>query len=277
MSYTIDYNKVSVSDLILALIEVGNRESDEFDLLYTRLDTAESKEEALQSALDQKTAQVAVLENDVENLLSRLNGLLSNIDTVQKNAEEHMQMLKQANREKEQMSTSLDRAVFTVAAYKQLGSPKEIRKKFKNYQERAEVNQKSVQSSKTLNTQLRKDIDIHKLRIEQLITINAQNAMQTLWSDNGQHLLLFPSPLTMAINGKVEKQISLLFMDNSGTGKLIGIDEDGDPLVCQMPKGGLKPKAATLRKAGDILRLFKKKNWKITHHDLINIQESSNA
>ena len=86
--------------------------------------------------------------------------------------------------------------------------------------------------------------------------------------------MMFPTPLTMEINGIVEKQVTLLFMDQSGCGKLIGIGEDGEPMLCKMPRTGLKPKAATLAKAGNILRQFKSQNWVVTHEDLVTIQES---
>jgi hypothetical protein len=63
-------------------------------------------------------------------------------------------------------------------------------------------------------------------------------------------------------------------MNESGCGKLIANDQDGEPVLCTMPKGGLKPKAPTLAKAGSILRKFKKKNWKLSHKDIMDIQES---
>ena len=271
MTPVIDYDTLSVSDLVVALQAVSNREVDEFNLVYDRMDAAEDLVRVQQSEMFRIQTKMEKLEAEKRHLAAKVSDVLGKTEFVQENAEKHMQMLRQANRERDQAQDKLDQALITIASYKQQGSPKQIREKFKSYQEKAATNQKALTAAKGDNKAYRKDkLDLNN-QIQVLRNTIAQTAIQTLWSENGQHLILFPSPLTMAVNGKAEKQITLLFMDQTGCGKLIGIDEDGIPLLCQMPKGGLKPKAATLAKAGNILRKFKKKNWQLSHNDLLGI------
>lgn len=264
---------LSVSDLATALLLASNREVDEFNEILDRAEKAELALAEMTIAKQKSDEQRDKIITENEELLGAYRKMEKGMDTIMLNAKKHMQYAEQAKREKTQMEDKLRKSDMALAPYKVLGTIKKVREQIKAYKDKAIVNQKALVSGKEDIKVYRKDIVKLVDKIALLETLNAQSSIQTIWSKNGDHLLMFPTPLTMEINGEIEKQLTLLFMDNSGCGKLIGIDEDGEPKLCVMPKGGLKPKAATLAKAGNVLRGFKEKNWKVSHADLIAIQE----
>jgi hypothetical protein len=92
--------------------------------------------------------------------------------------------------------------------------------------------------------------------------------MTTVYSSGNDNLMVFPARLTMAVRGVVEKQTTLLCMHKDGIGKLIALDSDNMPVLCQMPNGGFKPKKSTMDVAGDLLRKFKLQGGNVGVGDL---------
>lgn len=265
----------SASKLLSSFLEQYNVEVIENNEIVDALDKAEAKLSTLQFINKDLTERLEKAEAANEKALEDAKNILRKSDKVTKNAEEHMVMLKQANREKAQVQDRLDQALTTLKSYKEIGkTPKQIRDRIKTYQANAETSVKATAAHKRIVSEYRHEISKNKKEIMGLNLTVAQSNMTTLYTKDGQHLLLFPAPLTMMINGKEEKQITLMLMDGSGTGKLIGLNEDGEPQICSAPKGGLRAKAATLDAAGNILRKFRKQNWLITHKDLESIKDT---
>ena len=92
--------------------------------------------------------------------------------------------------------------------------------------------------------------------------------MTSVWSENGDNLMLFPAKLSMQIGNITERQLTLLYITKSGCAKLIGLGEDGEPVLCKMPPNGLRPKDKTLKVAGEMLRKWRRQDWKVTLNDL---------
>jgi len=263
-----DPQELSVSDLAVLLVNASNNDIDEFNRVYDQLDTATDQLGTLSASNRMLLAQLDESRKENEELLTIYRQLEQGANMVTANAEKHMQLTANANSSRDQAIDKLSTATTQLALYKALGTPKQIRDKFKAYQNKAAIHQTAVTVHKVGVKEYRKQIEQLVESVEEFRITEAVNNMTTVWSDSGNHLLLFPAPLTLRIRGTVEQQLALLFMDNSGCGKLIGIDDEGEPMLCNMPKGGLKPRAGTLRVAGEMLRKYKRQGWKLTKEDL---------
>lgn len=263
----------SVSELIVLLHEASNREIDQHNELLERLEAAENKVAILTLENQTLSDKLEKELTEKEDLLKAYKKLEDGSDQIIANGKKHLHYAEQARREKDQAQDKLEQALLTVASYKDIGSPKKIREQIKAYKLKGEAHQKATTAHKLEIKEYRKSINKEVAKVLDLRNSLVQSSIQTIWSEKGDHLMIFPSPLTMSVNGNAEKQVTLLFMDQSGCGKLIGIDEENEPLLCKMPKSGLKPKKATMEKAGRVLRKFKKKNWELSHQDLLDVQE----
>tara|TARA_B110000503_G_C7155399_1_gene417079 strand:+ start:2151 stop:2981 length:831 start_codon:yes stop_codon:yes gene_type:complete len=264
----------SLGELLPQILRAYDSEVLEYNEMCLEADNLQTSNTTLNIENSLLKEQVIKLTAEKFEIAEKLEDILGKVQSVQDNAAGHMNMLQQANRERIQAQDKLDQAVVTVASYKQLGTPKKIREQVKSYKEKASINIKAITTMKNEVKGYRRNKELLNTTINNLQATVAQTNIQSIWSNGKEHLMVFPSPLTLAINNKTEKQLTLLYMNQSGCGKLIAIDEDGEPVLCTMPKGGLKPKVATLEKAGSILRKFKQKNWKLSHQEIIAIQES---
>lgn len=248
---------LSVSDLTRLLVNASDREVNEFNEVFDKMESA--------------TAQVEALQKEIAGyveMAEQFNTLKQQCDTVYKNGENHLNAAKQAYRERDQMKDKLDTANELLSTYKAIDTAKKIREKFKNYQKKAAENAAAIRKSKDLIKDYRKEIDKHVDEVQMLKLNEKQTSMSSIWSEDGDNLMLFPARLTMQIGDTQEKQMTLLYMTKSGCGKLIAIDEEGNPVECTLPEGGLHPKPKTLEVAGELLRKWRRQGWKIELSDL---------
>ena len=258
----------SVSDLSALLTIVSDREMDEFNTMYDQLEAANVRIQTLEADAEIHTNNILAVTEQNEQLLAKYNILEGQCDQVYKNAELHLNSAKQARREQEQTFDKFALVKTQLAAYKEIGSPKKIRERIKDYQAKAVNNAAAIGKSKELIKGYRKEI-VELIQMQDKFKASeTQSNITTVWSENGDYLLLFPAKLTMAVNGTSEQQLTLLFMTGSGCAKLIGLNEEGLPAISAMPKGGLKPKAKTMQIAGEMLRKWKRQGWKVTTDDL---------
>lgn len=259
---------ISVSEAIEALIEAANNEVEEYDQMIIRIGLLELENKKLKKENAEVKGDMQSLEKVHDELCAKYKALDNASATVTGNAKKHMQMLEQSLREKDQLVDKYELLKTQLVSYKQIGTPKKIREKLKAYKSKVEDGTKAVAAAKEKVKDYSKRIKELVASAEHMRVNEVATSITSAWSENGNHLMVFPSPLTMKVQGKVEKQMTLLFMDNSGCGKLIGLDSENEPLLCTMPKGGLKPKAKTLKVAGEILRKFKRQGWKLQIDDL---------
>lgn len=263
----------SLSELLPQVLEAFNQETLEYNAVCVQADSLEVRNIALYSENDQLKTQLDKAKQDNACILERLQKLLNDTESVQKNAEMHMNLVKQAKREQDQAQDKLDQATALLAGYKQLGTPKKLREQIKNYKEKAATSLKTITSLKSQVKTYRTELDTEKKVNNTLYATKAQESITNIWSANSEHLFIFPAPLTMLVNGKEEKQLTLLYMDGSGCGKLLGLSEESEAVGCVVPKEGLNPSEVAMDKAGSILRKFKKRNWKPTHQDLLDARD----
>tara|TARA_R110000744_G_scaffold170264_2_gene288408 strand:- start:12780 stop:13598 length:819 start_codon:yes stop_codon:yes gene_type:complete len=264
----LDVENLTVSDLAQLLVAASDKESEDFNTLYDELELSNSENLFLKMQISTLESKLESTLEDLSKMTERFKVLESQSGQVMSNGEKHLTVAKQACREKEQLQGKYDTLKEQMAPYKLLGSPKKIREKIKEYQTKQASNLLAIGKAKELIKEYRKEIDGH-INVNRSLKANeVQESMTSIWSENGDNLMLFPAKLSMQIGDHVERQITLLYMTKSGCGKLIGLDEDGLPAVCKMPKGGMKPKAKTLEVAGEMLRKWRRQDWKLTVEDL---------
>lgn len=255
-------------ELAQEILEQANQEVIEYNELVDYIEKLENENTFVK--LQNKTLTASLTEEQAAHkaTTSEFETLKSQCDQVYKNGEKHLIAAKQAYRERDQMADKYNLVNDQLKAYKEIGTAKKIRERIKDYQAKVALGTTNLNKSKDLIKEYRKEITRHIATNKQLKASEAQSNLTTVWSENGDHLLLFPAKLSMGIGDTVEKQLTLLYMTKSGCGKLIGLDEEGNPAVCRMPAGGLKPKKRTIDTAGEILRKWKRQNWTVTIDDL---------
>ena len=205
-------------------------------------------------------------ETAYETLAQEYEELKSKTDKVVENANKHLQMLEQALREKKQAVDKYRTTQELLVKYKELGSPKKIKEHIKNYKKKCADHLADNKALKNTNKDLSNRAYQASKVITQLKIQEKQNNLATIYSKDKEHLLIFPAKLTMLIEGRIEKQITLLYITDKGIGCLIGLDEYGEPQFCS--GGGIEPSKEVLEVAGSMLRKFKRQNWTLTESDL---------
>jgi hypothetical protein len=267
-------NLPSLGDLLPKLLLAYDSEVVEYNAMSEELVIFETKNTYLSLENSELKKQIEQLNEDKVKLVESLEIIVQKVDTVKKNALDNVTALKQSKRESSQAKEKLEQAIITVASYKQMGSPKKIRDQLKSYKEKAAINVNSVSTLKNEVKGYKRNKDLLNAVVNDLQATIAQTNVQSIWSKGSEHLIVFPAPNSLAIKGTEENRITLLYMNESGCGKLITLDEQNEAVLSNMPKSGLKPKAATFAKAGSILRKFRSKNDKLTYGEITEIQNS---
>jgi len=260
--------KRSVVEIIQEAFDQALVEVDEFNSVHDTCEKLANENSFLKLQLKTVNDKLAKTVEAANSLKERYDVLDSQSKQVLDNGDKHLSTAKQAYRERDQMTDQLATAKSLLKTYKEIDTPKNIRNKIKTYQTKAAESAVAMTNSKKVIKDLRKENLNYVNHISELMANETQSNMTTIWSENGDHLMLFPAKLSMQVGDHVERQITLLYMTKSGCAKLIGLDEDGIATVCKMPPGGMKPKARTLAVAGEMLRKFKRQDWKLTINDL---------
>jgi hypothetical protein len=184
---------------------------------------------------------------------------------VSDNANQHMQMLEQANREKAQIEMKLNDALLTLASYKLFGSPKKIREQRKDYQLRISKHLKAEVQHKYEIKKYRHAIAFAEKEVEEISTRLREIDMTEAYNQKGEHLWLFPKVMQIQSRGMTDKEIVLLYMNDDGRGALMSIDDDGELVMGKAP---VRPKSSTKDHAAMLLRKFKSNGWTVHTDDL---------
>jgi len=263
-----DLSTLSVSDLSELLVLASSKEVDEFNTIYAALEESELENQALRTQVLKVTTERDESRGESEAIHLQLKEVNTATDTIMSNAQKHLDSAIQAKREKEQAIARVTKLDLLMGQYKVLGTPKKIRDQIKSYKIKAIESLRVINLGKTAVKDYRKEIDGLVKRATERETELQVHTMTTVYSNGNDNLMVFPARLTMAIRGVVEKQTTLLCMHKDGTGKLIALDSDNEAVLCQVPKGGFKPKKSTMDVAGDLLRKFKLQGGNVNIDDL---------
>lgn len=260
--------KLSVASLTTLLADAVNEEADEFNTVCDALDVSEAKVTTLALSNQLLLTKVDDSRKENEALLKEYTLLSDSADLIMDNGKKHLAFAEQAKREKEQALDKAAKTTMLLSQYKPLGTPKKVREQLKAYKEKALETAKVIKNHKQMMKDNRRDMDLRNKRIQELELELKVTCMSSVYSEGKDNLMIFPSKLTMEVKGEQEEQLTLLYMDGSGCGKLIGLDDENEPMLCVTPKGGLRPKASTMALAGEMLRKLKRQGWRANTDDL---------
>jgi hypothetical protein len=201
---------------------------------------------------------------------SAAKGLAKSIDKVNANAKHHLQLIEQKEREITQIKSRFDDVNASLSAYKELGTPKKIREKFKSYQADAKKNQAAIASLKNKANDDRHDIKKSKKKCDDLLARIAEIDITTVYDKAGESVYLFPRMVKLASRGMTGLEACLLYLNEEGRGGLMSLNDEGNASI-PASKKPVRPKAATIEKSTDLLKRFKRNGWKLSPSDLRDI------
>lgn len=196
-------------------------------------------------------------------------------ELVQANAEKHMQLVEQKDRELVQAKTLLDDSKSTLKAYKEIANtPKKVREKIKTLQDNVAKQQGFVTQHKLSIKSLERD----KKKLEGAATALSRQLDELdytkFYSKNGDNLAIYPLLCEANVGPSAGKQVPLWYMDDNGVGALYMLNEDGEPARAATPKTGIKPKKETMELMGALLRKFHR-NGNVVHSDDVKLLEAA--
>ena len=216
------------------------------------------------------------LKLQVQNLTARVNGVTDENEQLlaarkrdeakekdfnkkaemdQANAEQHIQMLSQAQRQEQQAKTKLNDALLTIASYKEIGSPKKIREKIKNYKASITKLQAADTQYRIEAKKYRHDVAVAKKDVADITTRLREVDITEIYSENGENLYLFPKVMQIPSRGMTNKKIVMLYLNDDGRGGLMSLDDDSE---ITLGKGTIRPKVATKNHCATFLRKWNK-------------------
>jgi hypothetical protein len=247
--------------------------------------------------IDQSNLQVDELERisnensfltlQVKNLTTRLDDVIGQNEQLlearkndekkeahfNKTAELVRTNAEQIQRQAEQSKIKLEEALFTVARYKELGSPKQIRDKNKKYQATITSNQKAETARKVDVKEYLHEIKTLRGELAILKREALERDFQKAYSKGGDNLIIYPRLCETINNDKVEKQVPIWFATDAGIGALYMLNEDGEPARSPTPKTGIKPKPETMKVMKTMLLKFQR-NGDVVHAEDIQMLEA---
>ncbi len=267
-----------ISALVNVLPESYNAEIAEYEELAKYTDSLEHENTFLKLQVQNLTKRVDSVIDENEQLVNQrvidekaTKALTKQQDLVIANAEKINQKSEQHQREAEQARNELKDLRIQLKAYKEIAnSPKKVRDKIKDLQARlvkekgfTEQHKKNLKASDNDVKKLKKEVMslAHKLSVADIIQLHG---------DEQDKICLFPHQLG-DIAGYENGQVPLLYMHASGRASLVLLNNDGEAELPAAPKGGLRPKKATLEHCGQLLRRFKSQGWTLTDSDVKSI------
>lgn len=225
----------------------------------------------LTARVNDVTGQNEQLSNTVNEFENRFKALAKQKDVVLANAEKHMQMLEQAQRQEQQVKNEVKDLKIQLKAYKEIAnSPKKVREKIADFKARlvkekgfTDQHKKNYLAEKAETKLLKKEIMslAHKLSVSDIIQLHGEG---------DDRICLFPHQLGN-ISGYEDNQVPLLYMHTSGRASLVLLNNDGEAEIPASPKGGLRMKKATMDHCSQLLRRFKSQGWTLTDSDVKSI------
>lgn len=217
-----------------ALIEAQDKMCETIKQLKAENDELKAKNETLLFSQNEAAGYKRLAEERLQTI-EKNNATLA---TAQKVAVEFM-----ANkRELELLRTKATTLQQEITKLKSSGNPTKLKAQVKR------VKEKSAEKD-TLITQQKQKHQENERRIKQLNTELSEikkkqsaSGMNSVYHNGDNHLIVWPQKTKVqSDDGSVYEGRSLLWMHQSGTGKLITFDKDNfTSVLCKAPKGGAK-------------------------------------
>ena len=246
---------IAVDEAIQQLVQSYNNEAIQHDDMVFTIEKLQTKNDELQDLL-------VSYEKSANKLVEKM-----------KTSE---QLIQQANLERDQALNKAKDSSIILASFKEIAaSPKKIREKIKGYQDRLTTQKTAAESNKKKWLDERSTSSKLNEQIKDLTNRLDASSINQVYRNGLDIVSTFPYQLGDAIHGYQANQMPLLYMNATGRGGLILLNEDGEPQLADAPKNGLRPKKETMEHCGQILRRFQSKNWQLEASDLESISHNS--
>jgi len=247
---------VPMDEAIQLLIESYNNDVNENDCLVEQLESLSAENEQLKALNTNYEKSAAV---------------------VLENVEKSEQTLAQANRERDQAINRAKDLEIQLRAFKEIAAtPKKIREKIKGYQERLDRQRQASELHKRNTTDANKQITKLLTELDELTNRLDAAGINQVYRDGGDIVQTYPYHLGGMVEGFDQRMTPLLYLHQSGRGGLILLNDDGEAELVEAPRGGIRPKKATLDHCSQWLRRAKDKNWDLYRADLESLSHGSN-
>ncbi|MCH2057917.1 MAG: hypothetical protein MK214_15150 [Thalassotalea sp.] len=244
-----------VDEAIGLLIASYNQETHEFDELVERLEKMEAENLQLAEVIKK-------YEQDATTVLDK--------------AEKSDQLLAQANRERDQAVNKTKDQDILLRGFKEIGAtPKKVREKIKGYQDRLEKQRLAAEQHKRNFNDERKTTAALRKEIAELTNRLDAAGINQVYREDNDIVQTYPYHLGGMIEGYDPRMTPLLYLHQSGRGGLILLNDEDEAELVETPKGGIRPKKATLEHCGQWLRRVKANNWDVERADLESLSHGS--
>lgn len=237
-----------VDEVIELLINSYNHEASEYDELVERLKQMEAENLKLTDILKR-------YEQDASTVLEKV--------------EKADQLLAQANRERDQAVNKTKDQDILLRAFKEIAAtPKKVREKIKGYQDRLEKQKAAAEQHKRNFNEERKTTAALRKEIAELTNRLDAAGINQVYREDGDIVQTYPYHLGGMVEGYDPRMTPLLYLHQSGRGGLILLNDEDEAELVDAPKGGIRPKKATLEHCSQWLRRVKANNWEVERADL---------
>ncbi len=185
---------------------------------------------------------------------------------------EIQQMYKQAQRQEAAAEASCNALKLTLKSYKEIGTPKKIREKIKNYQSKIAALQTTVNKANENTKTKQRELALAKKELQHLNNRLLSVDVTEVYKNNDDSVWIYPD--VMQLNGAKEKEIALWYMNNNGIGALYTLDENNEAHRAQAPRAGIKPAKKTLTMMTNLLCKIKS-NGGTAHVDDLKILQAA--
>ena len=134
MSDNLELKDLTVSDLSVLLSAASDKETEEFNELFDELERTKSFYINSQLAVKNTQEKLNAVIEENSKLVEIVRNFEKSSEPIISNGEKHLGAAEQAKREKNQALSRVEDLQETLKAYKEIGTPKKIREKIKNYQ-----------------------------------------------------------------------------------------------------------------------------------------------
>ena len=195
-------------------------------------------------------------------------------ELVRINAEKHLQLIEQKDRELIQFKTKFEVLKQIAQEFKNIANtPKKVRDKIKTLQDNVAKEQGFVTQHKLRIKSLERDNSKLKGVSEVLSRQLDELDYTKFYSKNGDNLAIYPLLCKTNIGPNAENQVPVWYMTDDGIGALYALNEDGEPERAYTPKTRIKHKKETMDLIGILLRKFQQ-NGNVVHSDDMKLLEA---
>ncbi len=231
------------------MIEESDRQDAEITSLKWQIDDQAKKhtsnEALLQNQIDGYKRQNEEILKTIEQQISLISSMGADLQQAEKNAHKHMGTV----RELEMSRNKANELQKQLTLLKSQGNAKQLKEQVGRIKDKSKEKDKKItrleQEKKALDKKVSDGLMRERQSIEKIKTLQSENKnidFTGIYHKGDHHLVMWPQVnKVVGHDGETYECRSLLYMHQSGTGKLITFDKNNmASVLCKSPAGGLR-------------------------------------